>query len=85
MAKGGSNNSNVINKQSGSMGKIIFIIFILLIVIIIIYIINWMVSAANKESAANPVIINDVIDANKARPAFNLPEVTDGMGQSFST
>ena len=85
MAKGGSNNSNVINKQSGSMGKIIFIIFILLIVIIIIYIINWMVSAANKESAANPVIINDVIDANKARPRFNLPEVTDGMGQSFST
>ena len=34
MAKGGYNNSNVLNKQSGtgSMGKIIFIIFILLIV-----------------------------------------------------
>jgi len=82
MAKGGS---NVLNKQSGSMGKIIFIIFILLIVIIIIAVISWMVSAANKENAANPVIINDVIDANVARPAFKLPEVTDGMGQSFST
>jgi len=82
MAKGGS---NVINKQSGSMGKIIFIIFILLIVIIIIAVISWMVSAANKENAANPVIINDVIDANVARPQFKLPEVTDGMGQSFST
>ena len=44
-----------------------------------------MVSTANKESAANPVIINDVIDAHVARPAFNLPEVTNGMGQSFST
>jgi hypothetical protein len=82
MAKGGS---NVLNKQSGSMGKIIFIIFILLIVIIIIAVISWMVSAANKENAANPVIINDVIDANVARPAFKLPEVTEGMGQSFST
>ena len=57
------NNSNVLNKQSGtgSMGKIIFIIFILLIVIIVIALISYMVSASNKESAANPVIINDVI------------------------
>ena len=87
MAKGGYNNSNVLNKQSGtgSMGKIIFIIFILLIVIIVIAVISYMVSTANKESAANPVIINDVIDAHVARPAFNLPEVTNGMGQSFST
>jgi len=85
MAKGGFNNSNPLTKQSGSMGKIIFIIFILLIVIIIIAVISWMVSASNKANAANPVIINDVIDANVARPAFKLPEVTSGMGQSFST
>ena len=63
MAKGGYNNSNALNKQSGtgSMGKIIFIIFILLIVIIVIALISYMVSASNKESAANPVIINDVM------------------------
>jgi len=85
MAKGGFNNSNALTKQSGSMGKIIFIIFILLIVIIIIAIISYMVSEANRANAANPVIINDVIDANVARPAFKLPEVTSGMGQSFST
>ena len=31
------------------------------------------------------LFINDVIDANVARPSFALPEVTTGMGQSFST
>jgi hypothetical protein len=85
MAKGGFNNSNTTTSKSGSMGKIIFIIFIILIVIIIISVISWMVSASKKANAANPVIVNDVIDANKARPAFMLPPVTSGMGQSFST
>jgi hypothetical protein len=85
MAKGGSNNLNAMTKQSGSMGKIIFIIAIIIILIIIIAIITWMINNANKVNAANPVIINDVINADIARPAFKLPEVTSGMGQSFST
>lgn len=85
--KGGANNiSNSLKQSSGSpMGKIIFIVFIIILIIIVIVVISWAVSAANKANKANPVIINDVIDANVARPAFNVPEVTSGMGQSFST
>ena len=33
----------------------------------------------------SPFIVNDVIDAFVARPAFKLPQVTQGMNQSFST
>ena len=72
-------------QKSGSIGKIIFIIFGIAILVGLIYAIYLAVQFANAANAANPVVINDVIDANVARPAFNLPEVTSGMGQSFST
>ena len=72
-------------QKSGSIGKIIFIIFGIAILIGLIYAIYLAVQLANAANASNPVVINDVIDANVARPAFNLPEVTSGMGQSFST
>lgn len=81
--KGGSNNNS--SSSNSSMGKIMFIIFIIILIIIIIAIISWAVSAANKANKANPVIVNDVIEASVARPAFKVPEVISGMGQSLST
>ena len=62
-----------------------FIIFIILLIIGLIYIIYLAVEVVNKRNAMNPVVVNDAIDADVTRPAFNLPEVTMGLNQSFST
>jgi len=78
-----ANNFN--QKNSGSTGKIFFAIFIIILIIVIIYVIYLAVQAVNKKNAGSPVIINDVIDAAVARPSFNLPEVTMGLNQAFST
>ena len=86
--KGGANtniNSSTTQSVKSPMGKIVFIIIIIILIVSIIVIISWVVSQSNKAKQENPVIINDVIDANVARPAFNVPEITSGMGQSFST
>tara|TARA_A100001015_G_scaffold305575_1_gene398499 strand:- start:880 stop:1725 length:846 start_codon:yes stop_codon:yes gene_type:complete len=72
-------------QKSSPIGKIIFFIFIIAFIIGLIYVIYIAVQAVNKAKSSNPVIINDVIDANVARPSFALPEVTSGMNQSFST
>jgi hypothetical protein len=78
-----ANNFN--QKNSGSSGKIFSAIFIIILIIVIIYVIYIAVQAVNKKNAGSPVIINDVIDSDKARPAFSLPEVTMGLNQAFST
>jgi hypothetical protein len=81
-----NNNLSVSNKRSPSLiGRIIFIIFIILLIIGLIYIIYLAVEVVNKRNAMNPVVVNDAIDADVTRPAFNLPEVTMGLNQSFST
>jgi hypothetical protein len=72
-------------KNSGTTGKIIFIVVLLLIVSLIIYVIYYAVQSSSDASANSPVIVNDVIDAFVARPAVTLPQVTQGMNQSFST
>ena len=70
---------------SSTMGKVIFFIILVLFIAFIIYIIYVAVKASKNASAQSPVIINDVIDAYVARPAFALPQVTQGMNQTFST
>jgi hypothetical protein len=72
-------------QQSGTMGKVIFFIILVLFIAFIIYIIYVAVKASKAASAQSPVIVNDVIDAYVARPAFALPQVTQGMNQTFST
>ncbi len=78
-----ANNFN--QKNSGSSGKIFFAIFIIILIIVIIYVVYIAVQAVNKKNAGSPVIINDVIDAHVERTSFNLPEVTMGLNQAFST
>ena len=72
-------------KKSSAMGKVIFFIILVLFIAFLIYIIYIAVNAASSANANSPVIVNDVIDAYVARPAFKLPTVTQGMNQSFST
>ena len=72
-------------QNSSSMGKVIFIIILVLFIAFIIYIIYVAVNASKKAAANSPVIVNDVIDAYVARPPFTLPQVTQGMNQTFST
>ncbi len=72
-------------RESSPMGKVIFIIALIVFIALIIYIIYYSINASQNASANAPVIINDVIDAYVARPAFTLPQVTQGMNQSFST
>lgn len=72
-------------QNSSSMGKVIFFIILALFIAFIIYIIYAAVSASRQIAANSPVIVNDVIDAYVARPAFKLPQVTQGMNQTFST
>jgi len=67
------------------MGKVIFIIIAIIFIVFIIYIIYVAVISANQDQANSPVIVNDVLDANIERPAFTLPQVTEGMNHSFST
>ena len=72
-------------QNSSSMGKVIFIIILVLFIAFIIYVIYVAVNASKKAAANSPVIVNDVLDAYIARPAFTLPQVTHGMNQTFST
>ncbi len=72
-------------QNSSSMGKVIFFIILALFIAFITYIIYVAVSASRQAAANSPVIVNDVIDAYIARPAFTLPQVTQGMNQTFST
>jgi hypothetical protein len=72
-------------QQSSGMGKIIFFIILILFISFVIYIIYIAVKAAQNASANSPVIVNDVIDAYVARPSFALPQITQGMNQTFST
>jgi hypothetical protein len=72
-------------KDSSTMGKVIFLIILVLFIAFIIYIIYYAVKASQASAANSPVIVNDVIDAYVARPPVPLPQVTQGMNQSFST
>jgi len=72
-------------QNSSSMGKVIFIIILVLFIAFIIYVIYIAVTASQQAAANSPVIVNDVLDAYIARPAFSLPQVTQGMNQTFST
>lgn len=72
-------------RNSSTMGKVIFIVVLILILSLLVYIIYYAVQASNDASANSPVIVNDVIDAFVARPSVSLPQVTQGMNQSFST
>lgn len=75
---------NEYSKQSPAM-KVVMIILIILFVIFVIYLIYLAAAAANAADKNAPVIVNDVIDASQARPAFALPAVTNGLAQTFST
>jgi len=76
-------NNNI--KNSSSSSSIYFIIFIIFVIVGFIYVIYKTIQYINKKNSMNPVVINDVIDADVSRPGFNLPEVTMGLNQSFST
>lgn len=81
-----ANNVNLKNSsRSSPLGKFFFAIFVIIFIVFLIYIIYLAVQAVNKKNASNPVVVNEVIDADKARPAFNLPEVQMGLNQAFST
>lgn len=71
--------------ETGAMGKVIFFLILFLFIAFLIYIIYIAVKASQDAAANSPVIVNDVIDAYVARPAFKLPQVTQGMNQTFST
>jgi len=75
---------NTYNQTSG-VGKIIFFIVLVIFIVLLIYIIYAAVLAAQSASANSPVIVDDVINAYQQRPPFKLPQVTQGMNQSFST
>jgi hypothetical protein len=85
LAKSGVNASVNTYKKSSPGGKIIIFIVLIIFISFIIYVIYIAVNSAKQQAANTPVIVNDVIDAYVARPAFTLPEVTSGMGQTFST
>jgi hypothetical protein len=82
-----SSNSVAKSGKNGEMsvGKFIFAIFAIIFVIVLFYVIYTTIIYINKKNSSNPVIINDVIDADVARPAFNLPEIQMGLNQAFST
>lgn len=75
----------LVNSTSSPMGKIIFFIILVLFISFVIYIIYVAVKASRDAAANSPVIVNDVIDAYIARPSFTLPQITQGMNQTFST
>jgi hypothetical protein len=72
-------------QKSSTFGKVLFFIILILFIAFIIYIIYVAVKASQASSKNSPIIVNDVLDAYIARPAFKLPQVTQGMNQSFST
>jgi len=71
--------------KNSSTGKVIFLIVAVLFIAFIIYIVYVAVKSSQDAATNSPVIVNDVIDAYVARPAFSLPQVTNGMNQTFST
>jgi len=76
---------NNAKKGPNPMGKVIFLIVAVLFIGFLIYIIYIAVKASKEASENSPVIVNDVIDAYVSRPAFSLPQVTEGMNHTFST
>ena len=72
-------------QNSSTMGKVIFFIILVLFIAFLIYIIYNAIQASQAAAANSPVIVNDVIDAYIATPPVQLPQVTQGMNQSFST
>ena len=72
-------------QRSSTMGKVIFFIIVILFISFLIYIIYVAVQASKEAAKNSPIVVNDVIDAYIARPAFKLPQVTQGMNQTFST
>ena len=72
-------------KSSTTNGKIIFFILLSLFILLIAYIIYLAVKASQKRSKESPIIVNQILDAYVSRPAFQLPDVIQGMNQSFST
>ena len=80
-----ANNSNSASSSGSTLGKFLFAIFAILFTIGLLYVIYITIRWINSKNKMNPVVVNDVIDADKARPAFNLPEVTVGLNQAFST
>lgn len=73
-----------VNSSSG-IGKIIFFVVIILFIAFLIYIIYVAIKSSQEKAKNSPVIVNDVIDSFVARPAFKLPQVTEGMSHTFST
>lgn len=65
--------------------KVIFFIVLVLFIIFISYIIYLSYRAASKIDAASPIINNDVVDAYVAYNPVNLPTISTGMTQTFST
>jgi hypothetical protein len=76
---------NNAKKSPNPMGKVIFLIVAVLFIGFLIYIIYIAVKASQEAAENSPVIVNDVIDAYVSRPAFSLPQVTEGMNHTFST
>lgn len=72
-------------QNSSTMGKVIFFIILILFLAFLIYIIYAAIKSSRDAADNSPVIVNDVIDAFVARPAFKLPQVVQGMNQTFST
>jgi hypothetical protein len=72
-------------KKTSTMGKIMYFILSIIFIAFLIYIIQVAVKLSLTISKNSPIIVNDVIDAYIARPAFALPQVTQGMNQTFST
>ena len=92
MSKQMINSSSNVTKQatatyqkSSPIVKVLFFLVLLTFISFLIYVIYVAVKASQAVSANSPVIVNDVIDAYIARPGFSLPQVTNGMGQTFST
>ena len=80
-----TNKSVTAYKNSTTMGKVIFFVIFIVFIGFLIYIIYVAIKASQEANANSPVIVNDVIDANIIRPAFTLPQVTQGMNHTFST
>jgi len=72
-------------EKSSSTSKVIFFIVSFIFICFLIYIIYVSIKSAQDAAANAPVIVNDVIDAYVARPAFTLPQVTEGMNHTFSS
>jgi len=72
-------------QKSSTGSKVIFFIILIIFLGFLGWVIYAAITAAQKAAANSPVIVNDVIDAYIARPAFNLPQITEGMNQTFST